>query len=353
MGKQRSIFAFFISLPLLVLAAPTFAQQSNPQISIVQKWLGSGHADAESPSFTHWNNQEAIPGTCATCHSGQGFRDFYGVDGSTAGVIDHPIVPGGVVDCNTCHNDVMATPTAVTFPSGITINAHGTVATCMTCHQGRQSGPALDAATQDMGDDTIDPGLSFINPHYAPAAAMQMGSAGGGGYQYPGLSYMTRFTHVRGLAQCIDCHDPHSLEIETQSCVRCHGTEDLRAIRTSQTDFDGDGHTDSGIYAEISALSETLMEAIGTYSVNIIESQIAYADQHPYFFYAEGHENAGAAYASWTPRMLRAAYNYKFVTSDPGAYAHNPHYAIQLLHDSITDLAGAMGHYYEIGERPI
>lgn len=349
---MRNWRAGFLVAILIGLAGPAIAQQSSPQVSIVQKWLGSGHADAESPSFTHWAGQDAIPANCAMCHSGEGFRDFWGVDGSTTGVIDHPIVPGGVVDCETCHNDVMATPQPVTFPSGITINAEGTVATCMTCHQGRQSGPAVAAATEGMTADAVNPDLRFINPHYAPAAAMQMGSAGGGGYQYPGLSYMTRFTHVRSITQCIDCHDPHSLEIEVQSCVRCHGTEDLRAIRTSMVDYDGDGHTDSGIYAEISALSRTLREAIDTYSINIIQTEIAYVDRFPYFVHAEGSEDAGTTYTSWTPRLLRAAYNYKFVTSDPGAYAHNPHYAIQLLHDSITDLGGAMGHHYPIGERP-
>ena len=33
-------------------------------------------------------------------------------------------------------------------------------------------------------------------------------------------------------------------------------------------------------------------------------------------------------YKAWTPRLLRAAYNYQFVTKDPGAFAHNPTYAI-------------------------
>ncbi len=35
---------------------------------------------------------------------------------------------------------------------------------------------------------------------------------------------------------------------------------------------------------------------------------------------------------------MKAAYNYQFVTKDPGAFAHNPAYAAQLLHDSIADL---------------
>ena len=28
-------------------------------------------------------------------------------------------------------------------------------------------------------------------------------------------------------------------------------------------------------------------------------------------------------YKSWTPRLMKAAYNYQFVTKDPGAFAHN------------------------------
>ena len=37
--------------------------------------------------------------------------------------------------------------------------------------------------------------------------------------------------------------------------------------------------------------------------------------------------------------LLQAAYNYQFVGKDHGAYAHNPHYATQLLIDSMEDLA--------------
>ena len=43
-------------------------------------------------------------------------------------------------------------------------------------------------------------------------------------------------------------------------------------------------------------------------------------------------------YKAWTPRLMKAAYNYQFVVKDPGAYAHNPTYATELLHDSLADL---------------
>ncbi|MDA1090842.1 MAG: hypothetical protein O3A85_11100 [Proteobacteria bacterium] len=44
-------------------------------------------------------------------------------------------------------------------------------------------------------------------------------------------------------------------------------------------------------------------------------------------------------YQSWTPRLLRAAYNYPFVAKDPGMYSHNPKYVLQLLYDSLENLS--------------
>mgnify|MGYP000612553564 FL=1 len=41
--------------------------------------------------------------------------------------------------------------------------------------------------------------------------------------------------------------------------------------------------------------------------------------------------------------MLKAAYNWKFVGSDAGIHVHNPHYALELLYDSIENLAAPLG----------
>ena len=48
-------------------------------------------------------------------------------------------------------------------------------------------------------------------------------------------------------------------------------------------------------------------------------------------------------YMAWTPRLLKAAYNYQFIIKDPGAYAHNSTYAIELLYDSLSDLGAKVG----------
>jgi hypothetical protein len=36
--------------------------------------------------------------------------------------------------------------------------------------------------------------------------------------------------------------------------------------------------------------------------------------------------------------LQKTAYNYQFVTKDPGPLAHNPTYAIELLDDPLGDL---------------
>jgi hypothetical protein len=46
------------------------------------------------------------------------------------------------------------------------------------------------------------------------------------------------------------------------------------------------------------------------------------------------------AYNKWTPNLLRAAYNYQWFVKDPGAFAHNPKYAIQVLYDTVESVGG-------------
>ncbi len=46
------------------------------------------------------------------------------------------------------------------------------------------------------------------------------------------------------------------------------------------------------------------------------------------------------SFASWTPNLLRAAYNYQDSTKDPGGFAHNSSYVMQILYDSIRAVGG-------------
>lgn len=317
----------------------------------ITDWFRSAHADQAAEAFRHWDEDEEITPVCATCHSGEGFRAFHGLDGSEPGKVDHPIPTGGVVDCGTCHNAGLSEVTEVTFPSGLQHPVQGVEAACMTCHQGRSSGAAVSGATAEMEDDTVNPELAFINPHYATAAATWLGGYGGAGYHYEGRDYAGRFFHARPVSTCNSCHDPHSLEIEFEPCLTCHRGDSPQAIRISRQSYDGSGDTSVGIKSDIDNNAALLMKMLGDYGADVAGVPLVYdGHRYPYFFAdANGDgviDEAGGravSYNGWTPRSLRAAYNWKLVTADPGNFAHNPAYTLQLLYDSIEDLAGPLG----------
>ena len=317
----------------------------------IADWFRSAHADAAAEAFRHWDADEEIRPACASCHSGEGFRAFHGLDGSEPGVVEGPIDTGGVVDCGTCHHAGLAQITEVKFPSGLMHPVNGVEASCMTCHQGRTAGINVREATGEMEADTPNAELKFINPHYATAAATWLGGYGGSGYQYDGHDYSGRFFHARPVSTCNSCHEPHTLEIAFEPCLTCHQADTAQDIRISRQSYDGSGDTSVGIRSDIQANAARLLDMIKTYASDVAGAPIVYdGTQYPYFFadvngdgVIDEAEGKPVAYNSWTPRSLRTAYNWKLVTADPGNYAHNPAYALELLYDSIEDLSGSLG----------
>ena len=320
------------------------------QAAAIADWAKSGHANAASESFAHWNDTGEIPPVCATCHAGAGFRALYGLDGSEPGIPEHPVPTGGVVDCETCHNPGLSEIREVRFPSGLMHPVGPGEASCLTCHQGRAAGSTVAEATFDQAEDDPNPELGFINPHYAVAAATWLGGYGGSAYHYPGKSYSGRFFHARPVASCASCHEPHSLQVQTDSCLTCHEQASPGAIRISRISHDGSGDLGKGIRDDIEANAARLKAMLGDYAAQVAGTAMVYdGNRHPYFFAdANGDGRADEAdgrpvpFNAWTPRLLKAAYNWKFVTADPGAFAHNPHYVLELLYDSIEDLGGPL-----------
>ena len=329
------------------------------EIPNLTAWAESGHNDAEAEAFIHWGYEPNTVSTrCAKCHSTPGYLDFLGADGTTEGVVDNAPNVGTTITCVACHNEVTAAMDSVLFPSGIEVTGLDSAeARCMQCHQGRESGVSVDNAIADanvIDDDDPNASLGFKNVHYFAAGATQMGSEAHGGYQYDGKSYDIKFTHVEGLGTCNSCHNPHSLEVEVNICGDCHEgvvtAEDLNDIRFlgSASDYDGDGDEEEGIYGEIEDLKMLLYATMQTYATSIGNPIIYDSHSYPYFFkdtngngqVDPGEANYGNRYQPWTARLLRAAYNYQVSLKDPGGYAHNAKYIIQLLYDSIEDLGG-------------
>lgn len=325
-----------------------------------EEWLESGHANTTATAFNDWNTPTppattpSIPTSCAKCHSRPGFLDYIGADGTAAGTVDNAAPIGTVIDCLVCHDDTAWKLTSVTFPSGKVVNNLGHEAICMTCHQGRESKVSVDTALTGKEEDTVAATISFKNIHYFAAGATQYGTQAQGGYEYDGKKYDGKFPHVTEADTCIECHDAMSLEVNLTLCKTCHTTvtskDDLKNIRmaSSSHDYDGDGNTTEGISGEIEGLQTALLSAIQSYASTISGTKIAYsASSYPYFFIdtnGNGVVDTDEAvstnkYNAWTPRLLKAAYNYQFSIKDPGAFAHNAKYVIELLYDSLADLA--------------
>lgn len=343
-------------------SATLVSAQEGVEIPFLDQWAGSGHADAAAEAFVHWDEDDPaqVPEDCAKCHSTPGHLDFLGVDGSAAGTVDQPAPIGTTIECVACHNDVTLTKTSVIMPSGVEITGLGDEARCMECHQGRNSTVGVDEAIAQAAvsdEDTVSADLSFQNIHYYAAAATKYGTVAKGGYEYEGNTYDANFAHVDAFDTCIECHDSHTLELKVEACTDCHTgvstVEDLRNIRMegSLVDFDGDDNLDEGIYFELQGMQELLFQAIQAYAEEVGGKSVAYdVSTYPYFFIdtnANGQADADEAafpnrFDAWTPRLIKAAYNYQTSLKDPGAYAHGGKYIIQLLHDSIADLNTAI-----------
>jgi len=341
-------------LGLVFATAQARAQaQSIPtsEVPFYSQWAASPHANQKAEAFHHWDKEGKVPVECARCHSTPGFLDYLGADGSAAGKVDQPAPTGTVLTCIACHNTKTLTLATVTFPSGVRVDNLGPDARCMTCHQGVESAASVDKAVEGLKADEVGPKLGFINVHYRAAGAMLLGGQTKAAYQYQGKSYRNASTHPAPYNHCLGCHTPHSTEVKATECANCHtqvkSAADLKLIRFSKPDYDGNGNATEGISQEVAHLEATLLTAIQAYAKQVGGKPIVYdIDTYPYFFTdtnGNGKVDSGEAafpnrYAAWTPRLLKAAYNYQFAIKDPGAYAHNPAYVIEILEDSINDL---------------
>jgi len=302
--------------------------------------IDHGHFAGSEEAFRHWDEDGEVSGSCSKCHSAAGLPLFI-EQGVT---INQPTANG--LNCATCHDD-LSTFTRyqtedVTFPSGATVTLDDPDANlCMNCHQGRSSGSTVDARIGDTPDDEVSDSLGFINVHYFAAGASLFGSEAGGAYEYDGNDYAGRFEHVGNFDVCIECHDTHALEVKYEACGNCHegveSEEDLHNIRVSDVDFDGDGDAAEGMAGEVETMNEALLVAMDAYAAATegVDPIVYDSHSYPYFF-----NDAEERYATWTPNLLRAAYNYQYAQKDPGGFAHNGQYILQALYDSIAAVGG-------------
>ena len=362
MIKKPQIIAILLIFGIGIFFAAN-SQFAGQEVSLQSKashaemlWRTSGHSHSEDEAFVHWDEDGEIPTSCAKCHSSEGLSEFLTTGSVSTAVPAGPGIENNIT-CDACHTNselgIVHNHTEVTFPSGVKVENMGSEALCMECHQGRESKISVDKAIADAdleNDDTPSSSLGFRNIHYYVAAANQFGTIIKGGYEYDGNTYDARFSHVTGYNACTTCHNPHSLEVDLFRCNTCHtGITDPKDIRYygSFMDYDGDGDMEEGMYYEIEGLKPKLYKAIQQYALNTLHAPIVYdSHSYPYFFNDlngngapdADEANFGNRFSTFTPRLLRAAYNYQVSQKDPNSFAHGGKYVIQLLYDSIMDL---------------
>ncbi|PJB31985.1 MAG: hypothetical protein CO109_07020, partial [Deltaproteobacteria bacterium CG_4_9_14_3_um_filter_65_9] len=300
-------------------------------------WARSGHADYLDNGVGGYGDRRnrndntaeqynsASNAACVPCHTGEGYVAALAGEAPTAHFI--PPTEKNFLNCATCHDSSAPAAKrhvrqidAVVFPSGLSVTTGGNSKVCFTCHAGRKSKASVDAAVPasgvyDFGD---------VDPHLLPAAAILYGPQAQGGYEYSGKSYFPLVFHA--VPSCAGCHmaagpsgnrdlGGHSLAMtagsdrNTTGCTPCHGTV---------TNFNVLGNDRQGT---LTSLRNLLAATLAAKGVLVSDPFVS-----PYF------DNITTA------AQLRASYNYKFVSSDPGAHVHNWWYAAQLLYDSANDL---------------
>jgi hypothetical protein len=335
----------------------------------------AAHFAGDTMPFRDWDSEDyTVPYRCVKCHTATGLPAFLKAGGTmvvdgkgttlTTGV--GPMHSANGFMCSTCHNEEKFperyTVASVVFPSGKTVSFGGKdkdgafvadeANLCILCHQGRESTLSVNNALKGKEDDTVDKAISFKNVHYLGAGATLFGNDAQGAYQYDKQTYLGQNQHP--LGKCTDCHDAHTQEVKTEACKACHGDVKPEDIRMVATDWDGDGNTTEGVKGEIDTLAETLYAEIQKYAETTSKTPIVYdGSTNPYFFVDadkdgkadKDDKGANIRYNAWTPRLLKAAYNYQYMQKDPGVFVHNPQYVIQFAIDSIGDLGGKVSGY--------
>lgn len=89
--KFHSKLAQWLTITCFVVGVSTLIAWGGVQILALDipneaEWASSGHADDLSEAFRHWDSDDPplVSTRCAKCHSGLGFQDFMGADGTDA-----------------------------------------------------------------------------------------------------------------------------------------------------------------------------------------------------------------------------------------------------------------------------
>jgi predicted CXXCH cytochrome family protein len=302
------------------------------------QWVNSGHSDGDSPAF----NEPIGPSrqACVRCHSGLGFIDF------AAGLPQaQQRTDKQVHSCFVCHavhgssaDYILRIFDDVTLPGNYVLTDAGASATCMSCHNGRYSGPSQS-----------------LTPHHALGAVILEGI---NGVDF-GNTSLTNSVHTF-VAGCVDCHmapspsegNPgadkvggHSFNMDVHvagdpdegfenvanacNAAACHGdTGPLTTFnRTAFGDYDGLNGI-QGVQDETQGLLDLVLAQIEAKGA-------VYLGSYPYW-------NLSGVDPSELTLVKNAIWNHDLIKEDGSLGIHNTDYTVGLLQLTYEQLAGVV-----------
>jgi len=297
--------------------------------TIRQQWGSSGHANTTALAWTNYDFKTRIG--CVQCHTTAGFIAYSTAKITAAwGTVTDKTKE--VLTCIGCHSDVTngivrtVTPNMpYTAEPAFTNQNIGISNICMDCHSGRNNGTSITSA--DFSNQT------FIAPHYLTAGGSLQGKSG---YHFPGRSYTgyADNSHSRvGAANaigtgsngaCVSCHmsAPKKHAFSTVSSVN-------GSITAITTRICSNCHSASLPATTLDIKRVAFNGALDVLKAALQAKGFTYSPAYPYF--AAKNWGSGQNGAN----VMGAAFNYKLLAAEPGAYTHNPLYTKQLIIDSI------------------
>jgi hypothetical protein len=295
------------------------------------------------------------------CHSGVGFLQSQelGLEVATPGYSDLLTeTDWEAIACAVCHDPHDASDGhphqlrdvgPVTLLNGEMVTEGGYGKLCMNCHVSRRD-----------ADEYVEEYHRHYGPHYSNQTDMLVGT---NAVEYG--KRIRRSTHLYAVEDaCAGCHmqsvprtidgednpifthagghtfkpvydngtpDDHSDDVDlTAPCVSCHGP--MTTFDIPRDDYDGDGKVE-GVQTEV----EGLMHALALALPPLDEATVEVTEEY-------------------TPKQLKAAYNFKFVEEDGSHGIHNTQYAVGILKAAIEDLTGRVvvegGSVRVLSDRP-
>ena len=290
-------------------------------------WYSSAHAATHDLPWTV--NDFKTRSGCVQCHTTTGFV-AYSSGKVTAAWGNAADKTKEVLTCKGCHSDISTgvvrkvVPVAPYYEDPGYVNPDlGESNICMDCHSGRKNGKSITVLLTANTDFT---NVTINNSHFMPAGGTSFGVIG---YHFPGRNYAGSSPSHRQIGMgnsnntgyngpCVGCHKNgvfnHTFRVSAAVpiCANCHGS--------SMTD------------AKLSESKAAFNNALDILRAELAAKGFVYQPESPYFTNTNwGTGQVGAD-------TMGAAFNFLVFTLDPGAYAHNPSYAKQLILDSIDYL---------------